>query len=68
MEYAKQRVRAAAAHKKEVKKAKEAGGKPRQLLRPSSRLQKGSLTGVTIVHPKRPPSLLGTMLQRKNPP
>ena len=68
MESAKQRVRVAAAHKKDEKKAKEAGGKPRQPLRPLLSLQRGIPTGVMTIRLKRPPSILGIMPQRKNPP
>ena len=66
MESAKQKVRAAAARQKEEKRAKEVGGRPRQPLRLSLSRQRGSPMGVTVVCLKRPPSLLGMVLQRKN--
>ena len=64
---AKQRVRAVAAHQKEEKRAKEAGGKtsltPKTVAKPAKRKPDGS----DAIRLKRPPSLLGIVLQWKNP-
>ena len=57
MKFAKQRVRATVARKKEEKKPKETEGGPSSAPKTVSKVSKGSLMGRTTVLLKRLPSL-----------